>query len=153
MISIFKKQILNKESLTVTNDSVTRYFMSIKEAVNLVIKSSSMTQGGELFILDMGEPIKIIDIARKMIHLSGNTIKSDSNPNGDIAIEITGLLDSEKMHEELSVSNLQSTEDKKIFLSNDLSKTLESFESDIDYLLSINDKNQIINQLKKICED
>ena len=153
VISIFKKQILNKESLTVTNESVTRYFMSIKEAANLVIRSSNLAQGGELFILDMGEPIKIIDVARKMIHLSGNTIKSKSNPNGDIAIEITGLLDSEKMHEELSVSNLQSTEDKKIFLSNDLSKTTESFENDIDYLLSINDENQIINQLKKICKD
>ena len=153
VISIFKKQILNKESLTVTNESVTRYFMSIKEAANLVIRSSNLAQGGELFILDMGEPIKIIDVARKMIHLSGNTIKSKSNPNGDIAIEITGLLDSEKIHEELSVSNLQSTEDKKIFLSNDLSKTTESFENDIDYLLSINDENQIINQLKKICKD
>lgn len=153
VISIFKKQILNKESLTVTNENVTRYFMSIKEAANLVIRSSSLAQGGELFILDMGKPIKIIDVARKMIHLSGNTIKSKSNPNGDIAIEITGLLDSEKMHEELSVSNLQSTEDKKIFQSNDLSKTGESFESNIDYLLSINDENQIINQLKKICED
>jgi FlaA1/EpsC-like NDP-sugar epimerase len=127
--------------------------MSIKEAANLVIRSSSMAQGGELFILDMGEPIKIIDVARKMIHLSGNTIKSNSNPNGDIAIQITELLDSEKMHEELSVSNLQSTEDKKIFLSNDLSKTGESFENDIEYLLSLDDENQIINQLKKICED
>jgi len=153
VISIFKKQILNKESLTVTNESVTRYFMSIKEAANLVIISSSLAQGGELFILDMGEPIKIIDVARKMIHLSGNTIKSKSNPNGEIAIEITGLLDSEKMHEELSVSNLQPTKDKKIFHSNDLFKTGESFENDIDYLLSINDENQIINQLKKICED
>jgi len=153
VISIFKKQILNKESLTVTNEGVTRYFMSIKEAANLVIRSSSLAKGGELFILDMGEPIKIIDIARKMIHLSGNTIKSKSNPNGDIEIEITGLLDSEKMHEDLSISKLQPTEDKKIFLSNDLSKAGESFESDIDYLLSINDENQIISQLKKICED
>jgi len=153
VISIFKKQILNKENITLTNESVTRYFMSIKEAANLVIRSSSLTKGGELFILDMGKPIKIIDIAKKMIHLSGNTIKSKHNPSGDIAIQITGLIESEKMHEELSVSELRRTKDKKIFLSNDLAQTNTNFESEIEYLLSNNDKNKIIDQLKKVCKD
>jgi len=153
VISIFKKQILNKENLTVTSEDVTRYFMSIKEAANLVIKSSSLANGGELFILDMGEPIKIIDIARKMIHLSGNTIKSKSNPSGDIEIEITGLLDSEKMHEELSISELRSTDDNKIFLSKDLAKINENFENDMEYLLSLENENEIIAQIKKVCLD
>ena len=78
VIQIFKEQIENGEDLTLTDPNVDRFFMSIDEAVKLVIKASQMGRGGEVFVLDMGTPIKIIDIAKRMIHLSGNTIKTVS---------------------------------------------------------------------------
>ena len=102
VIPIFKKQILEQDFLTVTDEDVTRFFMSIDEAVHLIIKASLISKGNEMFILDMGEPRKILDIAKKMIHISGKTIRSKDNPNGDIEIKVIGLGDSEKLHEELS---------------------------------------------------
>ncbi len=151
VISIFKNQLQKGQDLTLTDPKVTRYFMSIKEAANLVIKSSMISRGGELFILDMGEPLKILDIAKKMIHLSGKTIKSDLNPEGDIAIKITGLLPSEKLHEELSQTNLSETIENKIYLSDDLSKDLRNFDRKIEDLLDEkNNKEQLFKKLQDL---
>ena len=151
VISIFKKQLQKNQDLTLTDPKVTRYFMSIKEAANLVIKSSMISSGGELFILDMGEPLKILDVAKKMIHLSGKTIKSDLNPGGDIAIKITGLLPSEKLHEELSQTNLSKTIENKIYLSDDLSKVARNFDKKIEDLLDEkNNKEQLFKKLQNI---
>ena len=145
VISIFTKQIQRGENLTITNADATRYFMSIKEAAHLVVKSSFLSQGGELFILDMGKPIKIFDIAKKMIHLSGKTIKSKSNPNGDIDIDIIGLLDSEKVHEKLSISKLKKTKEKKIYLSEDLKIHDKNFEIKLEeILLDVHNKRSTI---------
>jgi len=145
VISIFTKQIQRGENLTITNADATRYFMSIKEAAHLVVKSSFLSQGGELFILDMGEPIKIFDIAKKMIHLSGKTMKSKSNPNGDIDIDIIGLLDSEKVHEKLSTSKLKKTKEKKIYLSEDLKIHDKNFEIKLEeILLDVDNKRSTI---------
>ena len=135
VISILREQIQKGEDLTLTDPDATRYFMSIKEAANLVIKSSTISKGGELFILDMGQPLKIIDVAKKMIHLSGKTIKSSNNKFGDIAINMVGLLPSEKLHEELSQNTLSRTKDDKIYLSDDLSIQLENLENLLDDLL------------------
>ena len=148
VISIFKKQIQKGED---DGSKCYKILMSIREAANLVIKSSLISKGGELFILDMGEPLKILDVAKKMIHLSGKTIKNDSNPKGDIGIKITGLLPSEKMHEELSQTDLIPTSENKIFLSNDLSKDLTDFDFTIkDFIENMDSDDKLILKLKKI---
>jgi len=119
--------------------------------INRSAVSSLISKGGELFILDMGEPLKILDVAKKMIHLSGKTIKSDSNPNGDIGIKITGLLPSEKMHEELSQTDLLPTSESKIFLSNDLSNDLTDFHFSIkDFIENMDNDDKLIFKLKEI---
>jgi len=99
----------------------------------------------------MGEPIKILDVAKKMIHSSGKTIKSDNNPDGDIAIKITGLLPSEKVHEELSETELSITADNKIFQSKDLPSKSTDFERKLNDLLNSKDeKNELLKKLKDL---
>lgn len=105
VIPLFYKQIKSGGPLTVTHPKITRYFMTIPEAAQLVIQAGSMGKGGDVFVLDMGEPVKIVELAEKMIHLSGLTICSDSNPRGDIAIEFTGLRPGEKLYEELLIGD------------------------------------------------
>ena len=87
-----------------THPAITRYFMTIPEAVQLVLQATGMARGGELFLLDMGEPVRIAELARQMIELSGLRLKDEQNPNGDIAIEYTGLRPGEKLFEELLIS-------------------------------------------------
>ncbi|NES11856.1 polysaccharide biosynthesis protein, partial [Pseudomonas laurentiana] len=105
VIPLFHKQIKAGGPLTVTHPKITRYFMTIPEAAQLVIQAGSMGQGGDVFVLDMGEPVKIIKLAEKMVHLSGLSIRSESNPRGDIAIEFTGLRPGEKLYEELLIGD------------------------------------------------
>ena len=87
-----------------THQAITRYFMTIPEAVQLVLQATGMARGGELFLLDMGEPVRIAELARQMIELSGLRVRDEQNPNGDIAIEYTGLRPGEKLYEELLIS-------------------------------------------------
>lgn len=103
VIPVFTKQIEKGRAITVTHPDVTRYFMTIPEAANLVIQAGAMATGGEVFVLDMGEPVKIVDLARRMIHLSGYEPKDDQNPDGDIEIVFTGLRSGEKLYEELII--------------------------------------------------
>ncbi|WP_248805794.1 polysaccharide biosynthesis protein [Pseudomonas sp. MWU13-2100] len=105
VIPLFHKQITSGGPLTVTHPKITRYFMTIPEAAQLVIQAGSMGQGGDVFVLDMGEPVKIVELAEKMIHLSGLSVRSDKNPHGDIAIEFTGLRPGEKLYEELLIGD------------------------------------------------
>jgi FlaA1/EpsC-like NDP-sugar epimerase len=104
VIPLFKKQISQGGPITVTHLDVVRYFMSIPEAVELVIQAGAMGKGGEVFVLDMGEPIRIYDLAKKLVQLSGLTILDEENPNGDIEIKYTGLRPGEKLYEELLLS-------------------------------------------------
>ena len=104
VVPLFTKQIAEGGPVTVTHPEVIRYFMTIKEAVNLVLQSSTLAIGGDLFLLDMGEPVKIIDLARQMIMLSGLTIKNPSTGEGDIEILVTGLRPGEKLFEELLIN-------------------------------------------------
>jgi len=97
----FRKQIENGGPVTVTDRHVTRYFMSIPEAASLVIQASAMAQGGEVFVLDMGEPVRIDDLARTMIKRMGREVRDETNPDGDIEIEYMGLRPGEKLYEEL----------------------------------------------------
>ena len=105
VVPLFRKQIKEGGPVTVTHRNITRYFMTIPEAVQLVLQSGTMAKGGDVFVLDMGEPIKIIDLAYKMIHLSGLTPIDNENPDGDIRIEFTGLRPGEKLYEELLIGN------------------------------------------------
>ncbi|AWB35608.1 polysaccharide biosynthesis protein [Orrella marina] len=101
----FRQQIRDGGPVTVTHGEMTRYFMTIPEAAQLVIQAGAMAQGGDVFVLDMGEPVKIIDLARRMIELSGLTVRDESNPDGDIEIEVTGLRPGEKLYEELLIGH------------------------------------------------
>jgi len=103
VVPLFTKQIAEGGPITLTHPDVTRYFMTIREAVELVIQAGAMARGGELFVLDMGTPVGIRDLAEKMVRLSGRSIRDDRNPHGDIGIEITGLRAGEKLHEELLI--------------------------------------------------
>ncbi len=105
VIPLFHKQIKSGGPLTVTHPNITRYFMTIPEAAQLVIQAGSMGQGGDVFVLDMGAPVKIIELAERMINLSGLSIRSERNPQGDIAIEFTGLRPGEKLYEELLIGD------------------------------------------------
>ena len=103
VIPLFKKQIKEGGPITLTHPEVIRYFMTLKEAVSLVLQTSYLSEGGDVFLLDMGKPVKIIDLAKQMIKLSGLSIRDENNSNGDIAIEIIGLRHGEKLYEELLI--------------------------------------------------
>ena len=101
----FRQQIRDGGPITLTHAEITRYFMTIPEAAQLVIQAGAMSKGGDVFVLDMGESVKIMDLARRMVELSGLTVKDELNPNGDIEIEITGLRPGEKLYEELLIGD------------------------------------------------
>ncbi|MBZ9664906.1 polysaccharide biosynthesis protein [Pseudomonas sp. LMG 31766] len=103
VIPLFREQIKRGGPVTVTHPNITRYFMTIPEAAQLVIQAGSLGQGGDVFVLDMGEPVKIADLAEKMIRLSGLTVRDEHSPHGDIGIEFTGLRPGEKLYEELLI--------------------------------------------------
>lgn len=105
VIPLFHRQIAAGGPVTVTHPAITRYFMTIPEAVQLVLQASGMARGGDLFLLDMGEPVRIAELARQMIELSGLRVRDEHNPNGDVAIHYTGLRPGEKLYEELLISS------------------------------------------------
>lgn len=112
VVPLFNKQIAAGGPITLTHPDVTRYFMTIPEAAQLVIQAGAMATGGEVFVLDMGEPVKIMDLAKRMITLSGLKVKDQNNPNGDIEIVIAGLRPGEKLYEELIIDgdNIETTQ-------------------------------------------
>lgn len=105
VVPLFRKQLAAGGPLTVTHEDVTRYFMTIPEAAQLVLQAGAMAEGGDVFVLDMGQPVKIIDLAKRMVQLAGLSILDDSNPYGDIAIRVTGLRPGEKLYEELLIGD------------------------------------------------
>ena len=114
-IPLFQQQIKDGGPVTVTHPEVIRYFMSIPEAAELVIQAGAMGEGGDVFVLDMGEPVKIYDLAKRLINLSGMEVQDVDNPEGDIEIIFTGLRPGEKLYEELLIGdNVSATEHKQI---------------------------------------
>ena len=105
VVPLFRRQIAEGGPITLTHPDVTRYFMTIPEAAQLVLQAGAMAVGGDVFVLDMGQPIKIIDLARRMVQLSGLTLCDPDHPDGDIAIEVTGLRPGEKLYEELLIGD------------------------------------------------
>ena len=124
-------QIEQGKPITVTHPDVTRYFMTIPEAANLVIQAGAMASGGEVFVLDMGEPVKIVDLAQRMIHLSGFDVKDAAHPEGDIEVIFTGLRDGEKLYEELIIGedNVESTDHPLIMQALEHHFALDELES------------------------
>jgi FlaA1/EpsC-like NDP-sugar epimerase len=111
VVPLFREQIKRGGPLTVTHRDIIRYFMTIPEASQLVLQAGAMGQGGDVFVLDMGEPLKIADLARRMVHLMGLTVKEEGAPDGDIEIVYTGLRPAEKLYEELLIGeNVTGTE-------------------------------------------
>ncbi|WP_119688458.1 polysaccharide biosynthesis protein [Pseudomonas sp. PGPR81] len=137
VIPLFHAQIKAGGPLTVTHPKITRYFMTIPEAALLVIQAGSMGQGGDVFVLDMGEPVKIVELAEKMIHLSGFSIRSERNPHGDIAIEFTGLRPGEKLYEELLIGeNVMATRHPMIMSANEDYLPWDVLKQRLDALLA-----------------
>ena len=140
VVPLFREQIKGGGPITVTDPEILRYFMSIPEAVELVIQAGAMAQGGDMFVLDMGEPVRIVDLARKMIHLSGLEIKDKVNPDGDIEIQFTGLRPGEKLYEELLIGdNVSETSNPMIMRAeeemlawDDLKLILDGLEQAVD---------------------
>lgn len=108
VVPLFAQQIKAGGPVTLTHKEITRFFMTIPEASQLVIQAGAMAKGGEVFVLDMGEPVRIYDLAKRMIHLAGLKLKDKANPQGDIEIQITGLRPGEKLYEELLIGNNES---------------------------------------------
>ena len=131
MVPVFTKQIEKGLPITVTHPEVTRYFMTIPEASNLVIQAGAMARGGEVFVLDMGAPVKIVDLARRMIQLSGFTVKDEAHPYGDIEVTFTGLRPGEKLYEELIIGedNVQDTDHPLIMQAMEHSYPLADIEA------------------------
>lgn len=155
VIPMFQKQIVNGGPITVTHKEITRYFMSISEACDLVLFAGNLALGGEVFILDMGKPVKIYDIAKSLIIQSGNKVKSKSCNEG-IEIIFTGLRPGEKLFEELLVDiDSSATEHPKIFKANEskISKsTLIKVLNNLKLAISKNDVSNIIAELKLVVE-
>ena len=115
VVPLFRTQIANGGPVTVTHPEITRFFMTIPEASQLVIQAGAMGKGGDVFVLDMGKSVKIVDLAKKMIRLSGYEVRSEKNPEGDIAIEFSGLRPGEKLYEELLIGDdVTGTEHERI---------------------------------------
>ena len=141
VVPLFYKQIKQGGPITVTHPDIIRYFMTIPEAAMLVIQAGSMGKGGDVFVLDMGEPVKITALAQKMIRLSGLTEKSESEPNGDIEIQFSGLRPGEKLFEELLIGeNVEGTAHKRIMTANEVH-------------LSWPETHNLLSHLDKACHD
>jgi FlaA1/EpsC-like NDP-sugar epimerase len=139
VIPKFKSQIENGQNITVTHPDITRYFMLISEACELVLQAGAIGTGGEIFILDMGEPVKIVDLAKKMIELSGRD---------DISIEFTGLRPGEKLYEELLIDESDTKTDyESITVASATDYDIEKLNNDIQELLTCKDK---LAKLKEI---
>jgi len=120
VVPLFREQIRAGGPVTVTHRDIIRYFMTIPEAAQLVIQAGAMARGGDVFVLDMGEPVKIQDLARRMIRLMGLTVRDDENPDGDVEIEYTGLRPAEKLYEELMIgTDVSGTSHPRIMRANE----------------------------------
>lgn len=153
VIPLFHKQIKSGGPITVTHPKITRYFMTIPEAAQLVIQAGSMGLGGDVFVLDMGEPVKIVELAERMIHLSGLSVRSDKNLQGDIAIEFTGLRPGEKLYEELLIGdNVVATQHPMIMSANEDHLSWDILKAKLTELLSAVDQDDY-TRVRQILRD
>ena len=145
-IPLFQQQISDGGPLTVTDPEVVRYFMTIPEAAELVIQAGAMGQGGDLFVLDMGEPVQILELAKRLISLSGKEVKNEENPEGDIEIIFTGLRPGEKLFEELLIGDdVRDTQHRQIFKANEEYISWKEVE---EYLIEIKEASSSSDHIK-----
>lgn len=142
VIPLFRKQILKGGPITITHPDIIRYFMTIPEATQLVIQVGAMAKGGDVFILDMGEPVKIVDLAKNLIQLSGLSVKDENNPKGDIEITYTGLRPGEKLYEELLIGgdNVRKTAHPRIMTAEEVYLPFEQL-------------SEVLSELENSCKD
>jgi len=156
VVPLFCEQIKHGGPITLTHKNITRYFMTIPEASQLVIQAGAMAKGGDVFVLDMGEPVRIIDLARKMIALSGFSEKTKEHPKGHVVIEETGLRPGEKLYEELLIGdNVEGTEHPLIMRANEEMlpwQELQSLIKDMEQASSNFDPELILSLLQKIVQ-
>ncbi len=154
VVPLFREQIKKGGPITLTHADITRYFMTISEAAQLVIQAGAMSQGGDVFVLDMGKPVKIINLAHRIVELSGMTVRNELNPEGDIEITVTGLRPGEKLYEELLIGdNPKSTQHPRIMMALEQFLTWPQLESKLNALsiaTSVNDVPMIRNLLKEL---
>jgi FlaA1/EpsC-like NDP-sugar epimerase len=150
----FRQQIRDGGPITLTHPDITRYFMTIPEASQLVIQAGAMAKGGDVFVLDMGQSVKIMDLARRMVELSGLTVKDEQNPDGDIEIEITGLRPGEKLYEELLIGdNPKPTSHSRIMKAHEKFipwAELEGQLRSLEMALNVNDVGVIRLMMEKL---
>ena len=150
VVPLFREQIKNGGPVTLTHQDITRYFMTIPEAAQLVMQAGAMGEGGDVFVLDMGEPVRIYDLARKMIELSGLSLRNESTPDGDIEIVVTGLRPGEKLFEELLIGdNPMPTKHRRIMKAHEEFLELEDLMEYLDQLKTAIDQHQV-TELRQI---
>ncbi len=153
VVPLFRQQILNGGPVTVTHKDIIRYFMTIQEASQLVLQASAMGQGGDVFVLDMGDPVKIEFLARRLIHLMGKNIKDNEHPNGDVEIQFTGLRPGEKLYEELLLGeNVTGTGHPKIMRAEEerlSEEVIDNLIRDLKFACDSNDCETIQNLLQQ----
>lgn len=153
VVPLFRDQIRRGGPITITHRDITRYFMTIPEAAQLVVQACAMATGGEVFVLDMGEPVRIIDLARNMIELSGLTVKSQTSPDGDIEIVTVGMRPGEKLYEELLIGNdPQATAHPRIMMASEHHIPWDHLRSNLDNLEGIIDRGEVAAGRALLCE-
>lgn len=147
VVPLFREQIQSGGPITLTHADITRYFMTIPEAAQLVIQAGAMAEGGDVFVLDMGEPVRIVDLAQRMVELSGLQVKTEDNPTGDIEIQITGLRPGEKLYEELLIGdNPQPTQHPRIMKAQEHLfswRELQGVLSKLEAAMAVNDVSRV----------
>ena len=153
VVPLFRKQIRAGGPITITDAEITRYFMTIPEAAQLVIQAGAMASGGEVFVLDMGDPVKIIDLAHRMIELSGLTVREVGSSDGDIEIAVVGLRPGEKLYEELLIGDSpEPTSHTRILKANEHFLPWRKLEKELATLRTALGDNELITLRKKICQ-
>jgi FlaA1/EpsC-like NDP-sugar epimerase len=154
VVPLFREQIKNGGPITLTHTDITRYFMTIPEAAQLVVQAGAMGQGGDVFVLDMGQPVKIIDLARRMVELSGMTVRDELRPDGDIELTVTGLRPGEKLYEELLIGdNPKPTQHARIMKAHEQFLSWPQLEQKLNALsiaMGVNDVPVIRGQLQEL---
>jgi FlaA1/EpsC-like NDP-sugar epimerase len=154
VVPLFREQIKSGGSITLTHPDITRYFMTIPEAAQLVIQAGAMGSGGDVFVLDMGEPVRIYDLATRIVELSGLTLRNEKNPHGDIEIKVTGLRPGEKLYEELLIGdNPKPTQHPRILKAHEKFVPWGQLQGQLHSLklaLSVNDVPLIRSFLQKL---
>ena len=144
VVPLFRRQIREGGPVTLTHPEINRFFMTIPEAAQLVIQAGAMARGGDVFVLDMGQPVRIIDLARRMVELSGLEVRDEANPDGEIEIAITGLRPGEKLYEELLIGdNPQPTSHPRIMKANEDFLPWERLETKLDALAQAIDSSDV----------